>query len=309
MTECERIIEQGILPESFFKEEERCGFIVTEKRKKIWAVEMDLYLEFARVCEKYGLKYYAMYGSILGAVRHKGFIPWDDDFDVCMFRDDYEKLCKIYAKEFVNPYFLQVAETDPGYYVSFAKLRNSNTTSVSMPFKNSMINQGIAIDIFPLDYSIPSECEEISSQINESILKCSSYMKKGSEEYLNERQLANYKKYQTQDPYGEYLKIQKLASRISHSDYVSNAILTVYHWKKHTFPLRCFDDSVKKDFENIQIRIPSGWKDILENCYGDYMQFPPIEQRGGWHSNVLWNPDIPYEKYKIKGDVMEDTII
>ncbi len=91
MTECERIIEQGILPKSFFEQEERCDFLVTEKRKKIWAVLLDLLIKFDFVCKKYSLTYFLADGTLLGAARHQGFIPWDDDIDVSMPREDYEK--------------------------------------------------------------------------------------------------------------------------------------------------------------------------------------------------------------------------
>ena len=81
------------LPEGFLEEEVIDGVKVDRKTKEIWAVEMDLYFQLRRVCEKYGLKYFADGGTLLGAVRHKGFIPWDDDMDFAMKRDDYEKLC------------------------------------------------------------------------------------------------------------------------------------------------------------------------------------------------------------------------
>lgn len=86
MTECERIIKEGILPESFFEPETICDFYVDETRKKIWAVLLDLLIKFDKVCKKHGLKYYLAYGSLIGAVRHQGFIPWDDDIDICMNR-------------------------------------------------------------------------------------------------------------------------------------------------------------------------------------------------------------------------------
>ena len=150
MTECERIIKQGLLPEDFFEEETRCDFIVTKERKKIWAVEIDLLLEFERVCKKHNLRFFLFWGSLLGAVRHGGFVPWDDDTDVVMPRADYEKLLLL-QEEFTHPYFLQTPYTDNGYFYAHAKLRNSNTTAWDRPFAYQGTNFGIFLDILPLD--------------------------------------------------------------------------------------------------------------------------------------------------------------
>ena len=85
------------------REEVRDEFLVTTERKKIWGVELQLLNELLRVCNKHNIKVYVFAGTLLGAVRHKGFIPWDDDADVCLLHDDYVKLCKVAPKEFKVP--------------------------------------------------------------------------------------------------------------------------------------------------------------------------------------------------------------
>ena len=170
MTECERIIKEGILPDSFFEEETICDFLVTRERKKIWAISIDMLRVFDSVCRKHYLHYSLAFGSLLGAVRHNGFIPWDDDIDVVMPRGDYEKL-KIFRSDFINPYFLQFPGDNFGYFVSFAKLRNSNTSSISFPFRYEDFNQGIFMDIFPMDNYSASNLESNVNRIKgEAIL-------------------------------------------------------------------------------------------------------------------------------------------
>lgn len=140
-------------PANFFDEEIRCGYKVTNEMKKVWAVELDMLAEFDRVCKKHNITYFASGGTMLGAVRHHGFIPWDDDIDLMMFRDQYIKLCVVASDEFKHPYFFQTEYTDQGTLRGHAQLRNSETTAIltsEAPLKRKF-NQGIFLDIFPLD--------------------------------------------------------------------------------------------------------------------------------------------------------------
>ena len=149
------------LPDGYLEAEERDGYLVSKETKEIWAVELDLLNEFIRVCDKYQIKYYADGGTILGAVRHGGFIPWDDDIDLVMKRGEFNRLNKIASSEFKYPYFWQTEETDPGSFRGHAQLRNSLTTGIlkaEADYKYKF-NQGIFIDVFPMDY-IPDNPDE-----------------------------------------------------------------------------------------------------------------------------------------------------
>ena len=137
------------LPKGFLEEEVRCGYTISAEMKKLWAVELDLLAEFDRVCRKNNLTYYAFCGTLLGAVRHSGFIPWDDDIDVVMFREDFKKLSEVAEEEFQHPYFFQTPFSDPGLVMGGCRLRNSDTTvSNDVEFKRPYKNKGIFIDLF-----------------------------------------------------------------------------------------------------------------------------------------------------------------
>lgn len=299
MTECERIIEQGILPASFFEEEEKCNFLVTKKRKKIWAIELDIYLKFAEVCKRHNLKFWGDGGTLLGAVRHNGFIPWDDDMDVIMPRQDYNKLLEIGPKEFDDPYLLQTPYTDPGFAFSYTKLRNSNTTCISKWFAKGGFNQGIQIDIFPLDFVNLDNFEDEKTVINECIMKNSSYMRRNSVELLEGSRLEMYKKYQTDDPIREYETMNRIASNPNYqgSEYVANCLNTALKSSSQIWKASWFDRTIMHRFETIEIPMPGEIDLRLKTQYGNYMQFPPVEQRGNWHSDILWDPDKPYTSY------------
>lgn len=154
------------LPDQFFHEEIRCGYTVSKQMKEVWAVELDLLSEVLRVCKKHGIGISAVQGTLLGAVRHKGFIPWDDDIDMGMLREDYEKLCEVAPSEFKAPYFFQTEYTDHGSLRGHAQLRNSETTAILMTEKQRFLqfNQGIFIDIFPFDYVVEDKAKRLKEQ-------------------------------------------------------------------------------------------------------------------------------------------------
>ncbi len=154
------------LPDEFFCEEVKWGYTVSQQMKEVWAVELDLLSELLRVCKKHNIPISAASGTLLGAVRHQGFIPWDNDIDMGMLREDYEKLCTVASTEFKEPYFFQTEYTDHGSLRGHAQLRNSKTTAILMIEKDRHLkfNQGIFIDIFPFDYVVNDKSKRIKEQ-------------------------------------------------------------------------------------------------------------------------------------------------
>ena len=296
MTECEKIAAKGILSEHFFEPETICEFYVDETMKKVWAIELDLLYEFDKVCRRHGLTYFLIFGSLLGAVRHHGFIPWDDDMDVIMPRKDYETFLTL-GKEFQAPYFLQTIRTDPGFYYAHAKLRNSNTAAIDYPFLYQGFNLGCFIDVLPLDHFDPANGEDTFHEINRLILENSVAMRL-THPALSERDRERVSRHSGIDPVEAFERIDFLSKKSNEKDsgYVSILAATTYGMKKDVFPAACFSRAVACNFNGIDTFIPCGYDTILTTTYGDYMKLPPVEKRGAWHGNLVFYPDIPFDE-------------
>lgn len=290
--------------EEFFKEEIRCDYTVSEKQKKVWAVELDLLSKLLEVCDKYKIKVYAFAGTLLGAVRHQGFIPWDDDMDVCMLKDDYEKLLSVAEREFTHPYFFQTAYTDKRFHIGNARLRNSNTTGF-IPYNDDInYNNGIYIDIFIMSGYIDNKFKLITQ-----LLQLRFVEKLIHSYYVNLDDKHGVKKYAMSlvkwfD--NHFLSYDGLLDKyykiLNKYEYESNkvTILTSSNWIMERY--WCFREDLEKiklmQFENIMIPVPVNFESVLKNSYGDYMKYPPIEERGKWHENVIYfDPDTPYIDY------------
>ena len=294
MTECERIIEQGILPREFFEPEVRNDFYVSTKRKKVWAIELDLLLQFDKVCRKHGLKYFLDGGTLLGAVRHKGFIPWDDDLDVIMPREDYDKLFAL-AGEFSEPYFLQTSYTSSGSFYSFIKLRNSNTASIDKNFMFQGFNIGIAMDVFVLDKVKLDDYAQNCSHILDLSLANSTYMRLTNPYQKHTKRVMEY---QGGDPMKRYEEIHRIASKHKYEDteYVAQMAAPVYGSEHQIHHAYDYSSCIELEFEGFKFPAPAGYDRVLTTVYGDYMTFPPVEKRGTWHTTAIFEPDVPYKE-------------
>ena len=297
MNEIQRILDKGIVSEDFLKPETICDFYVDENRKQLWAVCLDLLDELDKCCKRHNLKYFLSGGSLLGVIRHKGFIPWDDDIDVEMPREDYDKLL-LYKDEFLTPYFFQTPLTDPGYYFSCNKLRNVNTSSVSVMFQYDTFCQGIGIDIFPLDRYKKSGMRSKHERIKDLALDLGTYLRITNPE-LDEKNRQRVASYSGRDPMDTYNMMNDIFLEDSGLDVDQIGLLSCpsYDISKVSHDLDDFDELILGDFCGMKVPIPKRYDKVLRTQFGNYMQLPPVETRGTWHSGVIFDANKPYTEY------------
>ena len=296
-------------PEGFLDEEVRCGWRVTTKMKKVWAIEIAMLEEVRKICERHGLTYYAIAGTAIGAVRHKGFIPWDDDLDIAMKRDEYDRFITYAEKELEFPFFLQTPTNDkPFYHKNFVKIRHSLSTMTSLNDGCFPYNNGVFIDVFPLDCydDIPSinafcRLEKIRTVVAWNRIHCKYIKGFSGANVLRKIAWVLSPLILCGSVESYYIKHEEKCRKLSNPDMPKLGV--VYGWmkpgvdhKRRAHDKDVFDGVIYEDFEYIKIPLPVGYDRMLRQEYGDYMEFPPVEERGKHHGFEL-DPDIPYKEY------------
>lgn len=299
------------LPESFLQEEVRDGYLVSAKMKALWAIQLDLLNEFDRVCKKYDLRYILEFGTLLGAIRHKGFIPWDDDLDVSMLREDYDKLMAVASKEFKHPYFLQNQMTESGYDDCVTKLRRSDTCyilklDIDKRGRQMSFNQGVFIDIFVFD-NAPSDkkTEELLDYKSRrafyrmKVINRPPRLHSDLSLLIKEIMSYSYNRLRYGSIQKEYMRLEKIAKSFHGSDTVGT-VMTLVNWFR---PLSFYDELIKVPFENLTCPVPSRYDEVLRTMYGDYMT-PVIAPSG--HTLVYFDADRSYQEVLNDKSLMEE---
>ena len=299
------------LPDGFLDEEVRCGYTVTRKMKEVWAVELDMAQKLLGICKKHDIKIMTFAGTTLGAVRHKGFIPWDDDMDFIISRADYCKLCEVAPKEFCAPYFFQTEYTDPGTIRRHAQIRRTDTTAILDCGEIYLgFNQGIFIDIFPFD-SIPNDPIEFEKMKRKAKKYCDVYTgiaqwstrynprdhRKGVEGAAadvvhnvikalngnNRLEERFYRKYETTMAAYDRSVTEKLGTLTFMPD-----------GERFCFTTGSVKDTITMPFEFLEFPVPIGYEEQLRNAYGDYHKYV---MGGSVHGKTLFDTERPYTQY------------
>lgn len=256
-----------------------------ELLRNIQLTQLEIMKEIDRLCNKHDITYFLCAGTALGAIRHKGFIPWDDDLDIMCPRKDYKKLIEVMRKELSKDYWLQCYATDEHYWQPFAKVRKLGTV-----YKEKGMEQiedakcGIWVDIFPLDYaekkgSFKLKWKRFWVKVISFSLRVTEF---GLENGSFSRRYAPVIAILRCFPPNLLKKWQEdlMCGNEENVEWFVN-LASTYEVDKETYPLEWFAEGVETPFEDSTFIIPKGYHEYLSQLYGDYMELPPLEKRRG----------------------------
>ena len=244
---------------------------------RLQIIEYEILEVVANICEKNGITYCLQGGTLLGAIRHNGFITWDDDIDITMPRKDFEKFIRVCAKELPKDYFLQSYKTDKNSYKPYAKVRKNGTLFIETTDYIIPGHQGIFIDIFPLDNTSSESGKnvfiknKILCNVNNIMMIKAGLHKRSAIKMIIAKALPMFFLQRLQQ------FLMKLAG--NEKDLYLASMGGTLDIVKQTFPKNTYFPPVKHKFEKGEFYIPFDSDYYLKRVYGDYMTLPPKEKR------------------------------
>lgn len=266
--------------------------LTTEELEQLHQCLLCILKDFIEICNKYNLKYTLGGGSVLGAVRHKGFIPWDDDLDINMPRADYEKFKEIFSQELSAEYDLRVPNSQYGSSTLFMKLLKKDTTYEQQFFYGNEEPANVWVDIFPFDNVSENK---IARTIKGFLCNVMAYA--FVSRFIYEHRNQSTDEYYSTIKNGYIYKARLLIARclpvhftklynffdrfVRHAD--TTSIITCATGRKHylgeCINSRYFSEAEDGIFEGIHVKLPYDYKQYLSQLYGNYMEIPPVEKR------------------------------
>lgn len=254
--------------------------------KMLHSLELKIALEIKRVCKKNNIRFFLAYGSLLGAVRHNGFIPWDDDLDIAMPREDYEKFIRIFNQETnTDEYFLENWDTEANYGLSFTKIKLNGTVFEENSIRGTNTHKGIFVDVFPYDELIGDK-KKIRKTARRVLILGKIY--KFRLGYLPTNPKNRRQKIEAQiigalaKPISKKWIRRKLyqeETRYNGTNAPFTTFISGAYNVRDYFERSLLDESIEMEFEGVKFPIPENYEQILTCIYGDYMHLPPVEKR------------------------------
>lgn len=270
---------------------------INDKLHDVQKIELEILEVVHKVCIENHLRYSLAYGTLIGAIRHKGFIPWDDDIDICMPREDYERFLEVWPKYNFENYLLQNKFTDSDFTQSFTKIRKEHTIFLQPGEEKCQYHKGIFIDIFPGDRVPASKIKRKIQFINIAVsLLYTRGHKSGSQNRiisLTEDILLKRPK----EKFAEYaVEADRRVQRYNGKSNLEYVFASTISSAKNYYPSDIFEHLILAEFEGKQFYIYRDYDKCLRVEYGDYMQLPPENERTWKHTPQMIDFEYNYEE-------------
>lgn len=268
-----------------------------ETLKQIHIVTIEILGVIDKLCRENGIQYSLCAGTLLGAVRHQGFIPWDDDLDVCMSREHYERFIEVWDIVRPHGYILQNKDNTPNFTRGFTKIRKDHTTFVQEESEIAKYHTGIFVDIFPMDrvpdgglarWTFYFDCCKYQLLTRQFVPNNGNFLIK----YFCRLYLA----YTSSNHTIHRKKLEENILKYSHDKKLQMAILETQKSMRTIFPNDIMEEFCELQFEGQSYMCFYNWKTFLENNYGDYMKLPPESERVWKHHPILIDFEHNYEE-------------
>lgn len=265
--------------------------------RKLQLTELEILEVIDRICKKYDIKYSLYAGTLLGAVRHKGFIPWDDDLDICMSRDQYNRFLKVWIQDSPKGFLLQNKDNTPTFTQSFSKIRKDDTTFFQDGEIAGNYHMGIFVDVFPIDrmpngklkrYAFVWRCMKYQLFCREFVPTQNGRFAKVASDIILKTTTQKFRSK----------KRQRLLNRITkYNSEKSNNTVAIEIKRTFSTPLPpdLMDDYVILEYEGKGFPCVKKWNEYLRIKFGDYMQYPPVEEQTWAHPPVMIDFEHNYE--------------
>lgn len=263
--------------------------------KELRNIQMDILSYVDNLCRKNGIRYSISGGTLIGAVRHKGYIPWDDDIDIMLTRDAYENLIEVISKEFqagASRYAVLTHAKDKSYRFPFAKIVDTRTVLVENI--KGVVDNGVYIDVFPIDYIPEGTCNFVFTRMKflYSILNSKRIILKRERAFVKNFIILASRVLTVPIPSGWLIKrMENIAVHASKTPTSNRACLVWGYGKREIVPASVHEEYIDIPFEDRIYMSIKDYDTYLTNLYGDYMKLPPVEKQMTHHSFVAYWKD------------------